>query len=104
MALGFGMAFFLLFSAARAVHGDTNPADFDPYFGTVPRTLVTMLGMMTGNFDQNLFWDAGVPWLAVLMFVVYVLLMVVVLFNLLIAIMGDSFQKASQHYQLQPQK
>jgi hypothetical protein len=57
--------------------------------------MVTMLAMMTGNFDQTLFWDAQVPWVAVALLVLYVLLMVVVLFNLLIAIMGNAFQRVS---------
>jgi hypothetical protein len=105
MALGFGTAFFLLFSATQVARGAAaDNSDLDNYFGSIPRTLVTMLSMMTGNFDQNLFWQAQAPWLAVLLFVVYVLLMVVVLFNLLIAIMGDSFSKArqAQHHQRAP--
>ena len=89
MAVGFGSAFYLLFSTAAVTESSA------PYFSDVSRTLVTMLAAMTGNFDQTVFWEAKVPWLAVLLLVVYVLLMVVVLFNLLIAIMGHTFQKVS---------
>jgi hypothetical protein len=86
------LPFFLSVPPGAAVAASE---DALPFFSTVPRTMVTMLAMMTGNFDQTLFWDAQVPWLAVAMLVMYVLLMVVVLFNLLIAIMGNAFQRVS---------
>jgi hypothetical protein len=85
---GFGVAFYLLFWAAASSVPEVQDA-----FATVPRTFLTMLAMMLGAFDQNLFWKADVPWLAVAMFAAYTMVMLVVLFNLLIAIMGDSFEK-----------
>jgi hypothetical protein len=82
MSIGFGFAFYLLFASSGS-------ADAHLFYGSIPRTAVTMLSMMTGAFDQLLFFEATAPALALVLLVVYVLLMMVVLFNLLIAIMSQ---------------
>jgi hypothetical protein len=88
MSIGFGIAFYLLFTTSGAEQAQ-------PLYGDVPRTAVTMLSMMTGAFDQLLFFEATEPFTALVMLAVYVLLMMVALFNLLIAIMGSAYQRVS---------
>ncbi|KXZ46867.1 hypothetical protein GPECTOR_40g601 [Gonium pectorale] len=63
--LGFGLSFYLLFN----------------------------FSVMVGNFSQDMFWNARSPVLAVALFVLYIIVMLVVLFNLLIAILSDSFER-----------
>jgi hypothetical protein len=86
MSIGFGIAFYLLFVSSGS-------ADAQLFYGSVPRTAVTMLSMMTGAFDQLLFFEATTPALALVLLAVYVLLMMVVLFNLLIAIMSSTYEQ-----------
>jgi hypothetical protein len=86
MSIGFGIAFYLLFVSSGS-------ADAQLFYGSIPRTAVTMLSMMTGAFDQLLFFEATAPALALVLLVVYVLLMMVVLFNLLIAIMSSTYEQ-----------
>ncbi|PNH11309.1 WD repeat domain-containing protein [Tetrabaena socialis] len=116
--LGFGLAFYSLFAntsgalaASRArLPGagseeggwgggggseedyGTDPAIADA-FGTFPRTLASMVAMMAGNLDQSLFFRARAPALALLLFGAYVLLVLVILVNLLIAILSDSYER-----------
>ena len=91
MVLGFGSAFYLLFRTAAAPLSE----DASAAFSDVPRTLVTMLAAMVGSFDQTVYYEAEVAWLAVTLLVIYVVLMVVVLLNLLINIMGGSYERVS---------
>ena len=92
MVLGFGSAFHLLFSTTGT---ELTPAAWAA-FSDVPRTLVTMLAAMVGSYDQNVYYEANMAWLAVTLLVVYVVLMVVVLLNLLINIMGGSYERVSR--------
>ncbi|CAD7705341.1 unnamed protein product, partial [Ostreobium quekettii] len=62
-------------------------------FGTLSRTLLTMFGFLLGDFDLETLWEAESASVAVTLFVLYALAMMIVLLNLLIAIMGDSFDK-----------
>jgi hypothetical protein len=88
MSIGFGIAFYLLFTTSGS-------QEAQPLYGDVPRTAVTMLSMMTGAFDQLLFFEATEPFTALVLLAVYVLLMMAALFNLLIAIMGSAYQRVS---------
>ena len=54
---------------------------------------MTMLGMMVGNFEPAHFFESHTPALSVIMGTIYIMLMLVILFNLLIAILSDSFEK-----------
>ena len=91
MVLGFGSAFFLLFSIASA----PLTADASVAFSDVHRTLVTMLAAMVASYEPKLYYEARVAWLAVTLLVIYVVVMVVVLLNLLINIMGGSYERVS---------
>lgn len=53
-----------------------------------------MFGYMLGDFDTSLlFSDSPVSIVPVLLFLLYMITMAIILLNLLIAIMGDSFAR-----------
>jgi hypothetical protein len=91
LSVGFGIAFYLLFTTSGS-------EEAQPLYGDIPGTAVTMLSMMTGAFDQQLFFESTEPTTALVLLAVYVLLMMVALFNLLIAIMGSAYQRVSAGY------
>lgn len=62
--------------------------DVDNAFGDLPRTLLTMFGFVLGDFELENLWEAESATIAIALFVLYMIAMMVVLLNLLIAIMG----------------
>lgn len=58
-------------------------------------SIVTMFSFMLGGFDTNVFYDAQNPdpIISVTFFVMYEAVMAIMLLNLLIAIMTDSYSK-----------
>eukprot|EP00638_Chattonella_subsalsa_P000052 CAMPEP_0117741164 /NCGR_PEP_ID=MMETSP0947-20121206/4753_1 /TAXON_ID=44440 /ORGANISM="Chattonella subsalsa, Strain CCMP2191" /LENGTH=1651 /DNA_ID=CAMNT_0005557375 /DNA_START=1536 /DNA_END=6491 /DNA_ORIENTATION=- len=80
--LGFGVAF----SALKCFDGDED-------FGTV---LLYGFEMVLGRFDSGQFLISSSPELAVICFACFQFIVTIVLLNALIAIMGNSFEKAQQ--------
>eukprot|EP00210_Caulerpa_lentillifera_P002518 g2415.t1 len=104
--MGFTIAFFVLFRNARfeSCNDRANPAecqstqkDIADLFGTFDRTLVTMFSMILGevsDVSSLLFTiDEGLKFVGIVMFTLYMLAVTIVLLNLLIAIMGDGFDR-----------
>ena len=58
--------------------------------------------LMLGDFDVEDFSSAGTP--AVSMFVLFMSLVVIVLMNLLIAIMGDSYDRVRENQRVASQR
>lgn len=52
--------------------------------------------MMLGEFETSWFYDASQSVIPVVLWVLYMMMMTVILLNLLIAIMGATFQKVIQ--------
>ncbi|GMH45448.1 hypothetical protein BSKO_13405 [Bryopsis sp. KO-2023] len=87
---GFGLAYFVL------LHPEPGE-EIDMRFGTMLRSIYSVFTMLLGLFDLSVFEELEKSGgIATLMFVVFVLGMVVVLLNLLIAIMSDSFNRIRQ--------
>lgn len=80
--LGFSTMFFSLFS-------DTDHTNFNEYH----YSLVTTYTMMLGEFDQDKITGTQLSPLITILFMLYMFIMTIVLLNLLIAIMGDSFDR-----------
>ncbi|CAD7696018.1 unnamed protein product [Ostreobium quekettii] len=85
---GFGIAFFVVFR-----HDVEENEDVSSQFGSVDRALFTTFGMMLGEFDIQLFYTTKLPFVSLALFVVYMMAMMIVLLNLLIAIMGDTYDR-----------
>ena len=85
--LGFGVAFFMVFQ-----HNLDNE-DLRDSFGTLSRSLFTTFGMMVGQFNLELFFETHHFAVALTMFLVYMVAVVIVLLNLLISVMGDSYDR-----------
>lgn len=89
--LGFGLAFFVLFLWES---GD----DVDQAFGTLPRSCFSTFAMLLGLFDLEVFYEMEHnETTAFFLFFFYVMAMVLVLLNLLISIMSDSFDRVKQY-------
>ncbi|GMH45474.1 hypothetical protein BSKO_13431 [Bryopsis sp. KO-2023] len=87
---GFGLAYFVL------LHPEPGE-EIDPRFGTMLRSIYSVFTMLLGLFDLSVFEELeNSGGISTLMFVMFVLGMVVVLLNLLIAIMSDSFNRIRQ--------
>ena len=90
--IGFGLAFYVLFNSAAAI----DDSDVEDYFSTLSRALISTFCIMVGMVDPSVFWKARSPALAIAMFCLYVVVMLVMLFNLLIAILSDTYEKVKE--------
>ncbi|CAD7972208.1 unnamed protein product [Amoebophrya sp. A120] len=124
--LGFGTAFFVLYkddwlyaidnSAALRTHlthpgktvltGDSRRTmmrqwdpheDHPPPYPNMFETLLGVYVLMLGDWDVNLFTLSEHPRLATVLFCLFTFVMVIVLFNLLIAIMSDTFERVREN-------
>lgn len=97
--MGFAIAFFVLFRNARFENSQLNAEtdDITELFGDFDRTLITMFSMLLGEVSSVaslLFTVApGLKLVGIVMFILYMLAVTIVLLNLLIAIMGDGFDR-----------
>jgi WD40 repeat protein len=85
--LGFSQAFWLLSSQRPDLDGDpsTNP------FATIPSSLINSFSFMLGGYDPLAFDSVPLESFALLLSCVYMLIVSILLLNLLIAMMGDSY-------------
>ncbi|GMH33162.1 hypothetical protein BSKO_00996 [Bryopsis sp. KO-2023] len=106
---GFGVAFFVLYREKRFEDCEVDfPKDSDEFndcedgkeklsttFNGPGRSLLTMFAWMLGELQiESLFLVQGsIRAVAVTLFIVYVMALMIVLLNLLIAIMGDSYDR-----------
>lgn len=76
---------------------------FDVKFGTIYRSMVTAFIMMLGETQIETFYEmrGSIKVVGIIMCIVYLLAMMVVLLNLLIAVMGDSFERVKNNEEIQ---
>ena len=100
LVTGFAGAFYFLFTQDEPPPG-APPLQPPPPFRTFSATLLSTFLMMIGDFDIGVFRE-GTPhsWMAIGMFCAYQLLGMIVLLNLLIAIMGDTFARCKDATEL----
>lgn len=79
------------------VSNDAVFLEIEELFGTFDRTLVTMFSMILGEVSDvaSLLFkiDNGLKLVGIVMFIFYMLAVTIILLNLLIAIMGDGFDR-----------
>lgn len=90
---GFSTMFYGMFD-------DETNVDENGYFDSFGLSLVTTYGMMLGDFDSQAFTSLKSSFLPTLLFMFYMFIMMIVMLNLLIAIIGDSFDKIRPHQKL----
>lgn len=96
---GFGVAFFVLYHPLWADEPLINDMDQETVdelklsFETLGQSLMTVFAFVLGDFDLKIIYNSPVPSLSIFLFVLYMIMMMIVLLNLLIAIMGDSFDR-----------
>lgn len=84
---GFATMFFPMLSNSK------NGNSFKNGFEDFPMSLVTTYGMMLGDFQIETFTESNVAWFSTVVFMIYMLIMMIVMLNLLIAIIGDTFDR-----------
>eukprot|EP00210_Caulerpa_lentillifera_P007751 g7397.t1 len=100
--LGFSFALFILFQ--QALHeiksigneGDNNETRdmIEQSFGDPWKATITMFYAMIGTFEPKIYHDSGsLSILITIMFVFYLAMQMIVMVNMLIAIMGDTFDR-----------
>jgi len=65
-------------------------------FGTMWLTLMSLFSAMTGNYDLSLFQGSSFYGVLTVLYILYILAQAIIMLNLLIAIMGDSFENVQQ--------
>ena len=83
--IGFGLAFFLMFSAGPFQHRNSMNAteSVDVDFGTMTGSLLRSFTTINGDFDVHMVWESGSG--SLILFVVTVLVGNVVMLNLFVA-------------------
>eukprot|EP01047_Picozoa_sp_COSAG01_P009058 COSAG01_NODE_367_length_18064_cov_23.990315_2_plen_1367_part_00 len=74
----------------------SNAAAVDKLSGTVWRALFASFDMALGEFDRGLLDDAFSPLLAYAVFIFYIVMVNIVMLNLLIALMGGSYERVAE--------
>jgi len=88
---GFTNAFNIMFSETSKHQTDFESQQFDTIFNT----FMTTFGMMLGDFNLGDFYSSADRNLMNVLFIIYILLVNIVLLNMLIAIMGDTYARVS---------
>ena len=83
----FGHAFYLLLADVQVEFHDV---DEDPPFKTIPATLSSLYKMILGDFNTDAYPD-NLSWL---LFCLFMFVVVIVMLNVLIAIVSDSYDSA----------
>ncbi|XP_072181480.1 transient receptor potential cation channel subfamily V member 6-like [Diadema setosum] len=78
----FAQAFFFLFIDSGA---ETSS------FSTVPETFISTFIMTVGEFEWNLLYQCRMPWLAIVLFVIFMWFVSVLMLNMVIAMMARTF-------------
>eukprot|EP00892_Ulva_mutabilis_P007601 jgi/Ulvmu1/5212/UM022_0005.1 len=95
MTIGFSGAFYILFTPE--VGGPMASEDIPSGFADFQSTLLSTFLMILGSFDISTFMEATPhSEMAIAMFCLYQVLGMIVLLNLLIAIMGDTFDRVRE--------
>lgn len=85
---GFAVAFYVLYRESRG-----NGTDSIKSFSSFPSTLFTVVAYVFGDFDSDDLFDAPQSKITVILFVLYMVIVMIILLNMMIAIMGDSFNR-----------
>lgn len=102
---GNGFALMLLFPSWLTTNDAStwsplHPTEVRKAVDTVPRAMYTSVSMMMGEFDAELMNDAYAPQLAWLLYYLYILIVNIVMLNLLIALMGGSYERVEAYSKL----
>ncbi|GMH43795.1 hypothetical protein BSKO_11729 [Bryopsis sp. KO-2023] len=109
LLFGFAISFFVLFRVEvkrprpEEVELDEDLQNIRDRFENIGVSIVTAVQMMLGETQLDVLQglDGALYGVGTIMFVVYLLAMMVVLLNLLIAVMGDSFERVKNAEELQ---
>lgn len=93
--IGFATAFHLLYMQPE-LSATLDMEELELTFGTPIRTALTVYDMLLGSYDVSLLQSSSSPALAWTLFVCFSFLMTIVLLNLLISILGDSFDRVQE--------
>ena len=101
LLFAFMTAFALLFASVPHGRAPSDNAMVADAFGTEWNAAVSTFGMIFYAVDVAIFEQATYPALCYLLFFVYTLVQSVILLNLLIAIMSDSYEKVQERARIE---
>eukprot|EP00300_Choanocystis_sp_HF-7_P001903 c11512_g1_i3.p1 GENE.c11512_g1_i3~~c11512_g1_i3.p1 ORF type:complete len:1371 (-),score=318.78 c11512_g1_i3:67-4179(-) len=91
--IGFANAFYVLFNfdGKRPFVSNNPGADFS----TMARSLLSVVAMMLGAFDEGTYvdLDSAVSWATTFLFLAYMIFVFIIMFNVVIAIISDTFSE-----------
>lgn len=93
--VGFASSFHFLFMDPRYLPA-MDEEDMSYMFGTPLATAATTYSMLVGAFDVAALRYSSAPTLALLFFIMFSFVITIVLLNLLISILGDSFDRTQE--------
>ena len=121
--LGFTVAFFVLYRHYRYPEDPLNlhdvqqnpvphhgqqqedqlddPSDVLFSFKDFGHTLFSVMRFLFGDFDSQVLFDAPLKGMAIFLFVLYMIIMTIILLNMMIAIMSDSFSRIKSNEETQ---
>ena len=87
----------LAFSVAMYITFVATPGPLPEGFRHLGTTCMTMFKLMLGLTDVEVLYDAAQPWLAIALFVLFVLLTYILMLNALIAMMSNTCSLVSEN-------
>eukprot|EP00210_Caulerpa_lentillifera_P009518 g9077.t1 len=93
---GFAVAFFILYRHVNPDSKDEADSEFQSMydsFGTFKRTFFTVFSYVFGDFDLDVIYNAPESNTVLIIFVLYMVIIAIILLNMLIAIMSESFNR-----------
>lgn len=93
--IGFGNAFYIL-AINDVKYGECEEEGCVPFTGNFIMTIVYSFRTGLGDFNDEGYEDKPLTWLIWIVFLLCAILLQIVLLNLLIAIMGDTFGRVTE--------
>ena len=96
LMIGFGAGFAVLFSNQQQCEEDNPFCIFNEAYDTIIFAFTSMIGLLLGDIGVLDFFNSPHPAWSVIMMIVYEFFVFVVLFNMLIALMADTFVEVKE--------
>lgn len=101
LMLGFGAAFAVVFSNQLPCDPENDFCKFNEAYDTIVLSLLSVFGLLLGDISVLDYFNSPNPALSVFLMIVYEFLVSIVLFNMLIALMADTFVNVKEKEELE---
>mmetsp|Transcript_18845 Transcript_18845/g.33656 ORF Transcript_18845/g.33656 Transcript_18845/m.33656 type:complete len:361 (-) Transcript_18845:366-1448(-) len=102
LMLGFGAAFAVIFAGQLPCDPELHDkCRYNVAYSSLTYSFTSMIGLLLGDITVLEFFNSPLPFWSVMFMIAYEFLVFVVLFNMLIALMADTFVKVKESEELQ---